>query len=136
MSTQWDSDRSTLTIAVDFDGTCVDHLYPDIGRSVPHAVDSLREIARRGHRIILWTMRSGDELDRARQWFEEWCIPLHGVNENADQRTWTKSPKVYAHHYIDDAAVGCPLRENPRHGGRPYVDWQRVMEILFAKGIA
>lgn len=59
-----------LTIAVDFDGTCVTHEYPKIGQEIG-ATEVLREIANAGHRIILWTIRSGNELASAIVWFVE-----------------------------------------------------------------
>jgi hypothetical protein len=34
-----------MIIAVDFDGTVVEHIYPDVGRDVPGAVYWLKEIA-------------------------------------------------------------------------------------------
>ena len=45
----------------------------------------------------------------------------------------TASPTVFAQVYIDDAAFGCPTRENP-NGGRRFVDWDivgpRVLEMI------
>lgn len=122
-------DTKPRVVAVDFDGTCVDHRYPDIGGDVPGAVAALQAMIARDWKIILWTMRSGETLDAARQWFADHGIPLWGENRNPDQH-WSQSPKAYAHHYVDDAAVGCPLRENPRTGGRPYVDWDKVRDEL------
>ena len=52
------------------------------------------------------------------------------VNENPQD--WTTSPKAYAKVYIDDAALGCPLKENPRAGGKPYVDWEIVGPAVMA----
>ena len=51
--------NQTYTIAVDFDGTCVEHDYPEVGLDVEGAVETLKELQSRGHRIILYTMRSG-----------------------------------------------------------------------------
>ena len=122
----------SFIIAVDFDGTCVDHRYPDVGEDVPDAVESLRSFVAAGAKLILWTMRSEDREDEthplwdAEAWFADRDIPLAGANRNPEQFSWTTSPKVYAHLYIDDAAFGCPLRENPRMGGRPFVDWSIV----------
>ena len=119
-------------IAVDFDGTCVDHRYPDVGHDVPGAVRALEEFVARGAKIVLWTMRSslnatdGDVLQPAIDWFNSRGIPLYGVNNTPEQDRWTMSPKAYAHIYIDDAAFGCPLHENPRMGGMPYVDWSVI----------
>jgi len=120
-------------IAVDFDGTCVMHEYPAVGEDVPYAVESLKELYKYGYRFILWTMRSGPELDAAVAWFAERGIPLYGVNTNPDQTSWTSSPKAYAYRYIDDAAVGCPLLfDFSKPLSRAYVDWTKVMAIFRA----
>ena len=97
--------RDKMIIAVDFDGTCVEHEYPHIGLDVEGAVETLKELQSRGHRIILYTMRSGSKLDAAVRWFKERKIELWAVNENPEQREWTESVKVYADYYIDDAAL-------------------------------
>ena len=65
-----------LEIAIDFDGTCVEHKYPEIGREIPYALQVLREITDRGHKIILWTMRSEQYLEEAVRCYEERKIPL------------------------------------------------------------
>lgn len=117
-------------VAVDFDGTCVDHRYPDVGCDVPGAARTLMALSGNGVRLILWTMRSGKELEDARLWFADRGIPLFGVNENPDQKSWTDSPKAYAHAYVDDAALGCPLVKNTPTGGRPWVDWEKVADLL------
>ena len=115
--------------AIDFDGTCVDHQYPYIGEDVPGAVEALKIISLGGDKLILNTMRSDRALQLALNWFEHHEIPLYGINENPDQKEWTNSPKVYAHHYIDDAAVGCPLI-HPEGFERACVDWQKISELL------
>lgn len=114
-----------MILGVDFDGTIVTHMYPDMGRSVPGAIDALKRFIELGHRIILWTMRSGAELEAAVKYLEDNGIALFGVNENPEQPDWTSSPKAYCHKYIDDSAVGCPLLFDPA-SGRPYVDWSRI----------
>jgi len=121
-------------IAIDFDGTVVDHRYPDVGSDVPCAVDTIRELVDNRHKIILWTMRSGQELDAAVQWYADRKIPLFGVNTNPSQFIWTTSPKAYAYLYIDDAALGCPLMASPT-SNRSFVDWAEVREMLFHKGL-
>ena len=121
-----------LYIAVDFDGTCVTHEYPEIGKGIG-AVPTLLRLVEAGHKIILHTMRSGETLNQAVAWFEQNGIPLFGINENPTQTSWTQSPKIYAHTYIDDAALGCPLL-HPREG-LPYVDWAAVEAILSARGL-
>lgn len=116
-----------MYIAVDFDGTCVTHEYPNVGRDIG-AVPVLKKLVEAGHKIILNTMRSGDELADAIQWFIDNDITLFGVNENPTQKSWTASPKVYAHIYIDDAALGCPLTTD--NITRPFVDWKKVEKQL------
>ena len=121
-------------IAVDFDGTCVTHEYPDVGEDVG-AVPVLRKLVQHGHRIILFTMRSGRSLVDAIKWFEQNDIPLFGVNTNPEQHTWTASPKPYAHIYIDDAALGCPLTSNiNRPSARAFCDWKVIHDALARKG--
>lgn len=88
----------------------------------------LHWLQEKGCRLILFTMRSGQQLQDAVDWFTLNNIPLFGVNENPEQSTWTTSPKVYAHVYIDDAALGCPLIE-PK-GERAYVNWNAVEQHL------
>jgi len=119
-----------MYIALDFDGTVVDHCYPDIGKPVPGAVKWLKRLQRSGGRIILFTMRSnslegGNFLRDAVQYLEKSGIRLFGVNRNPTQDEWTSSPKVYAHVYIDDAAFGCPLVQL-KGFRRPCVDWKVV----------
>ncbi len=134
----FDNSDSRLTIAVDFDGTIVDHRYPDIGAPACGAFDWLRELKRRGVKLILWTMRSdsskdGPTLTNAVEFCRKHGVEFDHVNENPGQRTWTTSPKCYAHMYIDDAAVGVPLRDSPRAGGRPVVDWHRLGPMILER---
>lgn len=122
-----------MIIAIDFDGTLVDHRYPDIGPEVPGAFSALKEMKERGHQLMLWTMRSGPELREAFQYCKSNGIDFTSewTNQNPEQYSWTNSNKQYANIYIDDAALGCPLREHPSaKSSRPCVDWQQVMEIL------
>lgn len=124
-----------MIIAVDFDGTCVTHEFPKVGKDIG-AVPVLKELVEKGHKLILYTMRNGDLLNEAVDWFGDNGIELYGINKNPDQYKWTSSPKVYAHVYIDDAALGVPLKlDEDGHISRPYVDWNRVRGILKVKGI-
>lgn len=125
--------NNNICIAVDFDGTCVTHEYPHTGLDVG-AVPVLRELVESGCKLILCTMRSGELLERACDWFKKNGLPLYGVNSNPTQKEWTSSPKVYADIYIDDSALGCPIKF--RDGVvRPFVDWVKVRELLVRDGI-
>jgi len=123
-----------MYIVVDFDGTCVTHEYPAIGREIG-ATGVLRALADAGHKLILFTMRSDDPknnrffLTEAVMWFRERDIPLYGIQTNPTQKQWTSSPKAYGELYIDDAALGCPL-VYPEDDSRPYVDWTKVKDLL------
>lgn len=142
-----------MTIAVDFDGTCVTHDFPKVGKNIGAEI-VLKKLADKGHKIILYTMRShpsektekagtsgmisttNDCLQDAIDWFAKYDIPLYGVNDNPSQHSWTDSPKVYANMYIDDAALGIPLVYNDMSSMmRPYVGWVRVTELLYESGI-
>lgn len=120
-----------FTLAVDFDGTVVDHAFPAVGAEVPDAADWLRKLVAAGARLVLWTMRSGATLAGAVAWYGARDIPLLGVNENPEQASWTSSPKAYAHAYVDDLAVGCPMITHP-DTGRPCVDWSVVGPAVLA----
>ena len=139
-----------MEICIDFDGTCVTHEFPRVGKDIG-AIPVLNKIAEAGHNIILFTMRSdieevssddynihkqgGNYLTEAVNWFIDNNIPLYGVNVNPKQSTWTKSPKAYGQLYIDDAALGCPLVVNPEISDRPFVDWSMVEQWLKLSGI-
>lgn len=132
--------RKGCFIAVDFDGTCVDHRYPWCGPDVPDAVPVMREI-QRYHKIILLTMRGRLErdpdtglytLDTAIRWFAARDLKLFDVNKNPTQAMWTDSGKVHAHVYVDDAAIGCPLKTFTGFH-QPVVDWLAVRQDLVAR---
>jgi hydroxymethylpyrimidine pyrophosphatase-like HAD family hydrolase len=116
-----------MYIAIDFDGTLVEHKYPFIGRELLKAFQTLKELQKNGHKLILLTMRSGKELKEAIDYCKERGITFWSVNENPTQADWTLSKKVYANLYIDDAALGAPLIHL---GSRPYVDWEEVRKLL------
>lgn len=124
-----------MIIAVDFDGTCVTHEYPNVGKDIG-SIPVLKKLVEKGHQLILWTMRSDNRedgsnpLSDAVNWFREHEIPLYGIQKNPTQDAWTQSPKCYAQLYIDDAALGCPLKNDITLSNRPFVNWQVVEEYL------
>ena len=117
-------------ICVDFDGTIVEHEFPIIGKPVPLAIETLKELTLLGHKIILFTMRSDRTLAKAVDYLTKNDIHLYGINVNPTQSQWTNSPKAFGHIYIDDAALGCPLMNSDTKYGRKYVDWKKVRELL------
>lgn len=124
-------------IVLDFDGTVVKHRYPAVGEDIG-AVPVLRKVIKNGHRMILNTMRSHnsdgeDTLQPALNWFIKNNIPLDGININPTQKEWTSSPKVYGDVYIDDNALGAPLKTDSS-GAPPYIDWGIASILLYYKG--
>ncbi len=122
-----------MIIAIDFDGTCVYHDYPYVGKDIG-AVPVLKELVAAGHKLILYTMRDGKTLKEAEAWFKANKIPLMDSNRNKEQSRWTSSPKVHADLYIDDSALGTPLKyevDQPR----PYVDWEKTRAMLVDFGL-
>lgn len=98
-----------MTIAVDFDGTIVEHRYPEIGREIPFATDTLKMLIKEGHRLILWSVREGKLLDEAVEWCRERGVEFYAVNkdypeESGDDKNYSRKIKVGM--FIDDRNVG------------------------------
>ena len=106
------------------------HEYPKIGGDVPNAVSVLKKLNENQVRIILWTIRSGEFLQDAVNWFIKCDIEIWAVNKNPQQRFWSKTPKAYAPVYIDDAALGCPLKLPLDDTSRPFEDWFEIERLL------
>ena len=126
--------KEEIPICVDFDGTCVTHDYPNLGKDVG-AQEVLQELLAAGHKLILFTMRDNKELDDAVKWFETNNIKLWGIQKNPTQHKWTSSPKAHGHIYIDDAALGCPLIFDPSIHEKPFVNWKAIKIKLVQQGI-
>lgn len=69
-----------MIIAVDFDGTIVEHRYPEIGRELPFAIETLKTLQREGHRLILWSVREGRLLDEAVEFCKARGLEFYAVN--------------------------------------------------------
>lgn len=118
-------------VCVDFDGTVVEHMYPEVGPAVPKALEWMKRWHEAGANLILWTMRSGATLEEAVAYLTTNGVILYGINENPSQKSWTNSPKAYGYMYVDDAAVGCPVIPSTK-SGRPMVDWDVVGPLVLA----
>lgn len=98
-----------MLIAVDFDGTIVEHKYPRIGREIPFATETLKRLIQDGHRLILWTIRHGESLQEAVDWCKERGVEFWSVNADyaeQDIEAEERSPKVKCDMYVDDRNVG------------------------------
>ena len=54
-----------MIIAVDFDGTIVEHKYPAIGKEIPFAIETLKKLQQERHFLILWSVREGRFIGRS-----------------------------------------------------------------------
>jgi hydroxymethylpyrimidine pyrophosphatase-like HAD family hydrolase len=97
-----------MIIAVDFDGTIVEHRYPAIGHQRPFAFETLKALQSKGFRIILWTYRHGELLDEALRYCRDHGIEFYAVNKNYPEEKWDNegSRKIHADIYIDDRNLG------------------------------
>lgn len=97
-----------LKIAVDFDGTIVEHAYPAIGKEKMFAFYTLRELQKHGALLILWTFRSGKTLDEAVDYCKANGVEFYAVNKSYPEEVFdeTVSRKIDADVYIDDKNVG------------------------------
>ena len=118
-----------MIIAVDFDGTCLTHDYPEMGEDIG-AIPVLKELIENAHKLILLTMRSGSTLEDAITWFDDNGIDLWSVNLNPEQVSWKDRSKAYAHLYIDDAGLGAPVKKDDKLSGRPFIDWVLARKML------
>ena len=75
-----------MTIAVDFDGTIVEHRYPEIGEEIPFATDTLKQLIADRHKLILWSVREGKLLDEAVEWCRERGVEFWAVNKDYPDR--------------------------------------------------
>lgn len=96
------------TIAVDFDGTIVEHAYPKIGEEMMFAFATLRALQEKGHKLILWTFREGELLDEAVIYCKENGVEFYAVNRSYPEEDFDlgMSRKIHADIFIDDRNVG------------------------------
>ena len=98
-----------MTIAVDFDGTIVQHRYPEIGREIPFAIDTLKMLSQEGHRLILWSVREGRLLNEAVEWCRERGLEFYAVNKDYPEEERSHdhySRKLKVELFIDDRNIG------------------------------
>lgn len=99
-----------MTIAMDFDGTIVENRYPEIGRELPFATQTLRMLISDRHRLILWSCREGQLLDDAINWCKERGVEFYAVNKDYPEETFNTnnhfSRKIKADLFIDDRNLG------------------------------
>lgn len=99
-----------MTIAIDFDGTIVEHKYPAIGEEIPFAIDTLKKLISEQHRLILWSVREGQLLEDAVNWCRERGVEFYAVNKDYPEEAPDKnnhfSRKLKVDLWIDDRNIG------------------------------
>lgn len=98
-----------MTIAVDFDGTIVEHRYPKIGQERPFAIDTLKMLIAERHRLVLWTVREGELLDEAVEYCRQRGVEFYAVNKDYPEEKLTDSNysrKLKVDLFIDDRNLG------------------------------
>lgn len=111
-------------IAVDFDGTIVEHKYPAIGKEMLFAFATLKALQQKGHKLILWTFRAGEPLNEAVEYCRKNGIEFYAVNKNYPEEVMdeTVSRKVNADIFIDDRNVG------------GFLGWSEIWQTLHPEG--
>lgn len=110
-----------MIIAVDFDGTIVEHKYPAIGREIPFAIETLKKLRDDRHKLILWSVREGKLLQEAVDFCRERGLEFYAVNKDYPEEEQSHdhySRKLKADLFIDDRNLG----------GLP--DWGTIYEMI------
>ena len=110
-----------MTIAVDFDGTIVEHRYPKIGEEIPFATETLKILAQERHKLILWTVREGELLEEEIEWCRQRGVFFYSVNKDYPEEEKSHngfSRKRKADLFIDDRNLG----------GLP--DWGTIYQMI------
>ncbi len=113
-----------MKIAIDFDGTIVEHEFPRIGKELLFAFETMRELQKQKHQLLLWTYRSGKELEEAVEFCRERGIEFYAVNKNYPEEIYDESisRKIQADVYIDDRNIG------------GFSGWSAVWQMLNSAG--
>lgn len=112
--------KESLLIAVDFDGTIVEDAYPKVGKAKIFAFETLKRLEQDGHRLILWTYRSGKKLDEAVAFCKENGIIFYAVNNSYPEEVFEGkvSRKINADYFIDDRNIG------------GFIGWGEIYQLL------
>lgn len=96
-----------MIIAVDFDGTIVEHEYPAIGKAIPFAIETLLQLQKEQHLLILWTVREDELLQEAIDYCAQYGLHFYAANANYEGEDRAKAPrKLKADMFIDDRNLG------------------------------
>ena len=112
--------NETLIIAVDFDGTIVEDAYPKIGKPKLFAFETLKKLQEEGHRLILWTYRSGKRLEEAAKFCGANGVFFYAINSSFPEEKYDGgiSRKIHADIFIDDRNIG------------GFMGWGKIYQLL------
>jgi len=116
--------ENSKVIAVDFDGTIVEHKYPAIGREMLFAFATLKALQQKGHKLILWSIREGKMLDEAVDYCKQNGIEFYAANKNYPEEKLEGgvSRKLNADLFIDDRNLG------------GFIGWSEVWQMIHPEG--
>ena len=96
-----------MILAVDFDGTIVEHEYPRIGAPIPFAIETLLRLQKDGHVLLLWSVRTGELLQEAVDYCAKKGLHFYAANKNyPEEDPYKAGRKLNADIFIDDRNVG------------------------------
>lgn len=112
------------TIAIDFDGTIVEHSYPAIGKEMLFAFATIKELQKKGHKLILFTYRTGALLEEAVEYCKKNGVEFYAINKNYPEEILDENVprKLNVDIFIDDRNVG------------GFLGWSEVWQILHPEG--
>ena len=118
-----------MTIAIDFDGTIVEHRYPEIGREIPFAIETLKRLIKDGHKLILWTVREGELLQDAVAWCSAKGVHFYKVNRYWDENDEEEYLSSTSGHHKYSRKIKADLFIDDRNiGGLP--EWTAIYDII------
>ena len=116
--------NNSKTIAIDFDGTIVEHAYPAIGKEMLFAFATIKELHKKGHKLILFTYRTGSLLDEAVEYCRQNGVEFYAVNKNYPEEDYNENipRKLNVDIFIDDRNVG------------GFIGWSAIWQLLHPEG--
>lgn len=142
-----------MTIYLDFDGTVVEHEYPEIGRYNHGCFEVIKKLQDAGHNFILNTYRAdlnNGSLEKALHLINEdyWMLLADGMDDNFTLEPITQyAPnKIHPHTFdwqqikesnqlfIDDIAYKMPLKKAVM-ANNDMVDWEELDKQFEANGL-
>lgn len=101
-------------IAIDFDGTIVDHEFPKIGKLKERAKEVINKLAVNNY-VCIWTCRGGDYAIAAYNFLNANNIMFSYFNQSPMDKINVNCRKIIADYYIDDHNLFCEK-----------IDWNRI----------